>query len=117
MTKAAHWEDLRFSGNQFGEQTSRAFVSLAGSDPVKAAALASHVLELLAKPAKTPGPKSVNTPANPLADWIFHASPTPASLAALRPAVEQSSVIARLPETERNKLLGVLDSVSRSFPR
>ncbi|MEA3210468.1 MAG: hypothetical protein QOE70_3525 [Chthoniobacter sp.] len=114
---ADHWEDFRLSGHTFIELSTHAFISAAESDPGTASALAVHVLSLLVKPIKTPGPRSVNTPEDPQLEWIFHAAQTRGALAALRPAVARSEAIARRPQAEREKLERVLGDASKSFPK
>jgi len=100
-----HWEDVEISCYMFIEQTSRAFVFLAESDPAKAISLAKHTLALLAKPPKHPGPPDVNTPKNPRHDWVFSAVPTVESLAVLRsglPEIENDHQLKQvLAEAER----------------
>jgi hypothetical protein len=114
---ADQWEDFHRSGYGFIELSSHAFISAAGTDPVLASALAEHVLSLLGKPSRIPGPRPVNTPEDPQMEWIFRAANTQPALAVLRQVVERPGLLDRRPPAQRDKINRMLDDAGRRLAR
>jgi hypothetical protein len=118
VLKLNHWEDFSSSGNEFCELTAHSFIVLTGKNRKQAMKLADHVLSLLAKPSKFPGPRHVNTSEDSHLEWIFRSShSTTQAIRVLREAMEASASIKIDTPERRAKLTQVVNDAERALVR
>jgi hypothetical protein len=115
---AVHWQDLRTSVSDFIELSSRAFGSVAESDPAAAAVMAEKLLALLGMPSRSPISRSVQEgEPSPQLTWIYSAATSTAAVTVLRSVIDDPKVVAKLPASLRNKIGEVIEEAGKRFPK